>query len=463
MQIAQFLGGRVIRHSALAVGAFLAVSAIATAAEPARPVTFAKDVAPILQQKCQECHQPGSIAPMSLRTYEETRPWAAAIKDRVMRRQMPPWHIDKTVGVQKFKNDMSLTDDQIDTLVRWVDAGSPLGDPKDMPPPKPLVTGNEWVAVRDGLGKPDLVITAEPYTMAPHHQDVWWRPTTDIGLAEPRWVKAVEIRPSTLPGRKIVHHAVAYLDQPDDPDSINHGIVTAAVNNGNPDAQVASRAQFMEWAIGKGYDLYRPGTGKLLLPGSKISWDIHMHAVGDEIRDGVEMGIWLYPKGQEPKDRTYLIPFTGLKGRASLDIPPNTVVQNEGFSILKQAAILENFQPHMHLRGKVMEVEAILPDGTTRVISYVGSFNFNWMTNYIYADDAAPLLPKGTIIHVVAWHDNTKANKSNPDSDQWVGYGDRTVDEMAHAWINVTYLTDEEYNTLTEQRKKQSDRIAQQR
>jgi hypothetical protein len=218
----------------------------------------------------------------------------------------------------------------------------------------------------------------------------------------------------------------------------------------------------MEWAIGKGYDLYRPGTGKLLLPGSKLSWDIHIHAVGEEIRDGVEMGIWLYPKGEEPK-RTYLIPFTGLKGRASLDIAPNTVVQNEGFSILKQAAILENFQPHMHLRGKAMEVEAILPDGTTRVISYVGNFNFNWMTNYIYADDAAPVLPKGTIIHVIAWHDNTKANKSNPDSDQWVGYGDRTVDEMAHAWINVTYLSDEEYKTLVEQRRGPSDTVAQQR
>jgi hypothetical protein len=463
MQVAQFLGCRTIREAAWTLGALLSASGIATAAEPARPVTFAKDVAPILQQKCQDCHQPGSIAPMSLRTFEETRPWAASIKDRVMRRQMPPWHIDKTVGVQKFKNDISLSDAQIDTIVRWVDAGAPQGDPKDMPPLKPVMTDNEWVAVRDGLGQPDLVIKAEPYTMAAHHQDVWWRPTSDIGLTEPRWVKAVEIRPRTLAGRRIVHHAVAYLVQEDDPDSINQGIVTAAVNNGNRDDLLGARAQFMEWAIGKGYDLYRPGTGKLLLPGSKLSWDVHIHAVGEEISDGVEMGIWLYPKGEEPKHRTYLIPFTALKGKSSLDIPPNSLVQNEGFSILKQAAILENFQPHMHLRGKAMEVEAILPDGTTRVISYVANFNFNWMTNYIYADDAAPLLPKGTIIHVVAWHDNTKANKFNPDSDQWVGYGDRTVDEMAHAWINVTYLTDEEYKTVVDQRKGPAETIARER
>src|SRR5205085_3235857 len=246
MPVAQFLGGRTTREGAFALAAFLGVSAIATiatGAESPQPVTFAKDVAPILQKKCQDCHQPGSIAPMSLRTYEETRPWAAAIKDRVMRRQMPPWHIDKTVGVQKFQSDMSLSDDQIDTIVRWVDAGAPLGNPKDMPPPKPLITDNEWVAVRDGLGKPDLVITADPYTMPPHHQDVWWRPTSDIPLTAPRWVKAVEIRPSTLAGRRVVHHAVAYLDQEDDPESINQGIVTSAVNNGNRDDLLGARAQ----------------------------------------------------------------------------------------------------------------------------------------------------------------------------------------------------------------------------
>src|SRR5437763_2995859 len=188
MPVAQFLGGRTTREGAFALAAFLGVSTIATiatGAEVLQPVTFAKDVAPILQKKCQDCHQPGSIAPMSLRTYEETRPWAAAIKDRVMRRQMPPWHIDKTVGVQKFKNDMSLSDEQIDTIVRWVDAGAPQGDPKDMPPPKPLVTDNEWQGVRDGFGPPDLVIKSADYTMPAQHQDVWWRPMSDIPLTEP--------------------------------------------------------------------------------------------------------------------------------------------------------------------------------------------------------------------------------------------------------------------------------------
>src|ERR687887_226914 len=147
-------------------GALIAIAAPSLAAEPpAKPITFSKDVAPILQAKCQECHQPNSIAPMSLITYQEVRPWARSIKERVATRQMPPWHIDRSVGVQKFKNDMSLTDEQVDTIVRWVDEGALQGDPKDMPQPKPLVTDNEWKAVRDGFGSPDLVIRSSEYTM----------------------------------------------------------------------------------------------------------------------------------------------------------------------------------------------------------------------------------------------------------------------------------------------------------
>ena len=437
------------------VGAFLAFSSVAIAADavgkagsnPAdRPVTFTKDVAPILQARCQECHHKGSLAPMSLVTYEETRPWAKSIRQRVITRQMPPWHIDKTVGVQKFKNDISLTDEQINTVVRWVDSGAPMGDPKDMPAPVQWPVDTEWKAAKE-LGQPDLVIKSEPYTMAARHQDVWWRPTSNIPVTEPRWVRAVEVRPGSAAGRRITHHAVAYLVQ-DDPDSVAPGAT---------DSDLGARAFLMEWAIGKGYDLYRPDTGKLLLPGSQISWDIHIHAVGEEIRDNVELGIWLYPKGQEPKYRTYLTAFQAVRGfqsssdsrirsGRSVDIPPNSVIESDNYTVLPRPAMLENFQPHMHLRGKAMAVEAILPDGSVQTVSYVGNFNFNWMTNYIYADDATPVFPKGTIIHVTAWYDNTTANPYNPDPDQWVGFGDRTVDEMGHAWMNVTYISDEDYS-----------------
>jgi hypothetical protein len=432
----------------------LAVSVPCFAADtPAKPVTFSKDVAPIFQKKCQECHQPGSIAPMSLISYQEARPWARSIKERVATRQMPPWHIDRSVGVQKFKNDMSLTDEQVDTIVRWVDGGSLQGDPKDMPPPVPITTDNGWKGERDGFGPPDLVVKSSEYTMPAAHQDVWYRPMSDLPVTEPRWVKLVEIRPSNLKARKMVHHSIAYLVLNNDPDAVNTLTATGGFRDVDPADIVNRRPQLMEWAIGKGYDLFRPGTGKLVVPGEKISWDQHLHATGEEVTGGSEIGLWFYTKGEEPKKRSYLIGFTGVDRSKMLDIPPNSLSMTEGFTVLKENALIENFQPHFHLRGKAMQVEAILPDGNRQIISYVGNFNFNWMTNYIYDDDAAPLLPKGTVIHVSAWYDNTKANKNNPDPDQWVGYGDRTVDEMAHAWMNVVYFNDTEYKELLAERK----------
>ncbi len=444
--------------------AVAAMSAIGYAADPtptAAPTTFTKDVAPILQNKCQQCHQPNSIAPMSLISYEDARPWARSIKQRVITRQMPPWHIDPSVGVHDFKNDISLSDAQIDTIVRWVDGGAIQGDPKDMPPPKPLVTDNEWQGVRDGYGPPDLVIKSSEYTMAAQHQDVWYRPMSDIPLTEPRWAQMVEIRPTQLKGRRIVHHSIAYLVLNNDPEAVNTGTATGATAaDPTPDDLVNRRPQLMEWAIGKGYDRFRDGTGKLILPGEKISWDQHLHAVGEEITSGSEIGIWLYPKGQEPQKRSYLIGFTGLRKSQFVDIPPNSIASTDGFTVLKENTLITNFQPHFHLRGKAMQVEAILPDGKNQIISYVGKFNFNWMTNYIYTDDAAPVFPKGTVIHVSAWYDNTRANPNNPDPDQWVGYGDRTVDEMAHAWMNVVYLNDDEYKTLVAERKAKADKAA---
>jgi mono/diheme cytochrome c family protein len=443
---------RIAQTCAGALSLVAALSAPALAADPTpREVTFSRDVAPIFQAKCQECHQPNSIAPMSLITFQDARPWARSIKQRVITRQMPPWHIDPSVGVHEFKNDMSLTDGQIDTIVSWVDAGAPQGDPKDLPPAKPLVTDNEWQGVRDGFGPPDLVVKSSEYTMPAKHQDVWYRPMSDLPITEPRWARMVEIRPTTLKARRVVHHAIAYLVLNDDPEAVNTGTANGGVRDFVD--VVARRPQLMEWAIGKGYDLFREGTGKLLLPGEKLSWDQHLHAVGEEITVASEIGIWLYPKGQEPKKRSYLVGFTGLRKREFVDIPPNSLSHTEGFTVLKENTLITNFQPHFHLRGKAMQVEAILPDGSNQIVSYVGKFNFNWMTNYIYTDEAAPVFPKGTVIHVSAWYDNTKANPFNPDPDQWVGYGDRTVDEMAHAWMNVVYLDDKEYKALVEERK----------
>src|ERR1700674_1829368 len=214
--------------AAIAIGAITlpAASPGAASTVPAKP-TFSKDVAPILQAKCQSCHEPGSIAPMSLITFDEVRPWARSIRLKVSTRQMPPWHIDKGIGVQEFKNDISLTDGQINTIVNWIDQGAPQGNPADMPPPKPVDTALYWQAERDGYGAPDIVVKSVEQTMPAVHQDEWWRSVSDIpGLTEPRWVKMVEERPTTLAGRKIVHHSIAYLVLNNDPDAVNHGTAT---------------------------------------------------------------------------------------------------------------------------------------------------------------------------------------------------------------------------------------------
>jgi hypothetical protein len=433
------------RAALATVGALLAFSATSSAAKlDQRPVTFSKDIAPIFQAKCEECHRKGTVAPMSLITYQEARPWAKSIRERVLNRQMPPWHVDKTLGIQHFANDRSLTDAELDTIVRWVDAGAPQGDPKDMPAPKQWPSEETWQLAKQ-FGEPDLILKSEPYTMPAQGQDVWWKPATAIPITEPRWVRAVEMRPGSLAGRRIVHHSLARLDQ-EEPG-------TASAD----DDPAAGPGLLMEWAIGKQYDIYRPNAGKLLLPGSQIRWDIHLHAAGETIRDHVELAVYLYPKGEVPKYRTRLVAFGAIPrlagGQNGLDIPPNTVSETQNIIVLKEPARLENFQPHMHLRGKAMSLEAILPDGTVRMLSYVNNFNFNWMNNYIYADDAAPVLPKGTMIRVTAWHDNTVNNINNPDHNQWVGYGDRTVDEMAHAWVNVTNISEEDYKAEVAKRR----------
>jgi hypothetical protein len=208
---------------------------------------------------------------------------------------------------------------------------------------------------------------------------------------------------------------------------------------------------FVEWAVGKQGEMMRPDTGKLLLPGSKFHWDIHYSQAGEEITNLVEVGIYFYPKGQEPKYRNTLTLVPAALG--TLDLRPNQVTVSEGYTPLRENARIESFQAHMHLRGKAMMMEAIFPTGQKQVLSLVSDYNFNWHTTYVYADDAAPLLPKGTILKVTAWHDNTAAKKSNPDPNQWVGWGDRTVDEMAHAWVNIVYIKDDDFKVEQEKRR----------
>ncbi len=437
---------------ATVAAAFAAVVAPA-AAEPVAKPTFTKDIAPIFQEKCEACHRASSIAPMSLVTFEESRPWARSIKTRVAARQMPPWHIDKTVGVQQFTNDRSLNDDQIETIVRWVDQGAPKGDPKDMPAPKQWPDDQSWnFAKMFGQTEPDLIVRSTPWTQKAGQNDAWWKPTVESGLTEDRWVRAIEIRPGSVKGRKITHHAIARLQQEEtDP----------LAQNLDPDGRPIA-GTFMEWAVGKQGEIMRPGSGKLMKAGAKITWDIHYSNGGEDITDVAELGVYFYPKGQEPKFRQVLHLMGGTNA-GGVDIPPNQVKMTQGFFVLRQNGRIESYQPHMHLRGKAMSMEAILPSGQIQVISHVADFNFNWHNMYQFTEDAAPMFPKGTIIKVTAWHDNTTANKNNPDPNVWVGYGDRTVDEMAHAWVNVTYMGDADYQEhLTARRAELAKRTTQQ-
>ena len=437
--------------SALAIGAVVFLHGAALRADAVAAPTFTKDIAPIFQQKCETCHRADGMAPFSVATYEDARPYLKSIGQRVGTHQMPPWNIDKTVGIQSFKNDRSLSDDQINTILKWVNNGGPKGDMKDMPAPIKWPEGQGWQETAK-FGKPDLVITSPAWTVPAEGQDAWWRPAVPTGLTEPRWVRAIEIRPVTVEMRKVTHHALARLQQKEE------GLDPALFTN---DPNVAGDGLFMEWAVGKNADEMRPDSGRLMLPGSTIAFEMHYHSIGEEVKDAqVELAVWFYPKGQEPKHREVLALFNAYG--STLDIQPNAITTTESFVPLKQNARIENFQVHEHLRGKGMSMEALFPDGRRQMLSQVTDFNFNWMNMYIYADDSAPLLPKGTILHLVAWWDNTKGNKNNPDPDQWVGHGDRTVDEMGHAWLNITYYNDEEFKAEQDKRAAMMSKDSQQ-
>ena len=402
----------------LVVGTFLVLGGAAQAQAP--DVTFAKDVASILQEKCEACHRTGQMAPMSLTTYAEVRPWARAIRTKVVAGDMPPWHMSKTTGIQKFVNDISLTTEQIDTIVRWVDAGAPLGNPDDLPPTREWPSGERW-RVGSLLGRdPDLIVTSTPWTQPAEGQDQWWQPVVDSGMTEDRWIKAVEVRP-TIEGRRIVHHGNSAL---------------------------------AEFAVGKAGEIYPDDTGRLLKAGEKVRFDIHYHSVGEEITDYLSIGVWFYPKDVVPKYVVKHSPMGVFQAMDTFDLPPHTVTKHHAFIPLETATRILSYQPHMHVRGKSMSLEAIYPTGRVEMLSYVENFNFNWHVNYVYADDVAPLLPAGTMIKLTAWHDNTAGNRANPDPTQWVGWGQRSYDDMYHAHVRYIELTEEDYKQMVQDRRR---------
>ena len=403
-----------------------------TPAKAQAQVTFTKDVAPIFQRSCQRCHRPGEIAPMSLMTYQQARPWARSIKARVSAREMPPWFIDKTIGIQEFKDDPSLTDEEIDTIVKWVDAGAPQGNPGDMPAAKEFAAVGDWQ-----IGNPDIIVKFPAYTVPAAGPDLFGDLLAEVPIFEDRYIKAIQTRSATPASHKVVHHALSYSVDAAAAESMSEG------------------GQFLvEYASGKNAEVYPEGSGVLLQKGQKAKLSYHLHSIGVETKAEVELGIVLYPKDYKPDhirwSRQLAQPTTPL------DIPAGTVSRSDGYTILHKPARLIAFQPHMHNLGKRQCLELIYPTSGTRTNSEMvncANFNNNWHLTYNYTDDAQPLVPAGTILHNIQWHDNTASNPRAKDPKNWVGDGQRTIDEMGFFWIGWVELTEEEYKAQLAERK----------
>ena len=409
-------------------------------------VTFTKDVAPILQRSCQKCHRPGSMAPMSLLTYQDARPWARAIKREVEARNMPPWYIARNVGIEQFKNDPSLSKGEIATIVKWVDAGAPMGNPADMPRPVQFRDDNAWT-----IGDPDVVVTSPSHVIPAEGSDWWGNYIVETQLSEDRWLRAVEAKPGA--GNKpVVHHLVASLLQDED-----------------NEAQLAGRSggaggeQFLvEYAVGKNGDVFPDGTARLVKAGAKILFNMHYHPIGERKVDQSQIALYFYPKGYSPK---YYYQSLHTGDNEDLDLPAGEDnIRSEGYSRLNQNARVTAFQPHLHNRGKAQCLEALYPDGKLEMLSCVDRYKFGWHIVYNYADDVAPLLPKGTVLKVTSWHNNTASNAYNPDPSNWAGFGQRSIDDMSFAWVSYVWLDDEDFaRQVAERKAKQQSIVAQQK
>ncbi len=422
-------------------------------AKAASDVTFTKDVAPILQRSCQRCHRPESVAPMSLMTYEEARPWARSMKAKTALREMPPWFVEKNIGIQQFKDDISLTDEQIAAFAAWADAGAPRGNPADLPPPIKWADANDWT-----IGTPDLIVSSPVITMpavsADLHDEFGPVPT---GLTEDRYIKAVEVREVRLLdsatkaklneqarngsgyGRFTIHHL---------------GIHTGDQYYESEEG----RAQFrLTHEIGQNATIYPDDVGVLLPAGSELRFTTHLFAAGVPVPVRADVGFKLHPKGYKPKYQSWEF---GAVGGDVIDIPAgDDNVRLDGFYIMPKDGILNTFEPHMHSSGRRMCVEAIYPgDGGVRTPNRretlnCAKYDHNWAKVYVYNDDVAPLLPKGTVLHLTGWYDNSSKNRNVVDPRNWKGHGERSIDDMFVLLTKLTFLTEEQYAEVAAERK----------
>ena len=409
----------------------LAMGITALAASNSAPVTFNKDVLPILQKNCQGCHRPGELAPMSFLSYSETRPWAKAMKQAVVTKKMPPWFAEKG----HFANDRTLTDDEVSTLARWADNGAPEGDAKDKPAP---------LAFQDGWNiQPDLIVEMpKEFQVAASGTINYQNFLVKVNFPEDRWVVAAEMRPGNP---KVVHHGRVIV-RPPTSTWMAKAVPGEPYEEGS-DGMGGARA---------GTDLlgkYNPGLGaqsfevdgsaKFIPKGSDLVFNLHYTAVGTPQTDRSKVGL-VFAK-HPPNLRYWMSP--GTPAAFNLVIPAgdsNAEVVSE-VTIGVDGARLVYIQPHLHLRGKDYEIRLTYPTGETETI-FKGVWDFNWQVGYQLAKPVP--VPKGTKILAIAHYDNSINNKFNPDPTKTVWWGDQNWDEMQSGFLGLVVAADSDVNKI---------------
>ena len=372
----------------------------------AGPVTYTKQVARIMQNRCQECHRPGEVGPFSLLTYEDARGWAETIHEVVLEQRMPPWHADPSHG--KFANDRHLCREEADTLLAWTKSGCPKGDDKDLPPPAKFPEG--W-----RIGKPEAVFRmAEDFNVPATGVLPYKQFTMDPGFKEDRWVEAAEVRPGN---RAVVHHIIVYVLAPGKPIYAQDG--TASMLAG--------------WAPGDMPALYPKGTAKRIPAGSKFVFEVHYTPNGTRHTDRSSVGVMF---ARNPPER---VVETNILANMTFRIPPRVPNHQARLDYtFRDDAILLGFMPHMHLRGVSARYVATYPDGRVETLLSVPDYDFGWQSVYRFAE---PLrIPKGTRLTWMGSWDNSADNPRNPDPAKEVRWGLQTWDEMMNGWMDVVWL-----------------------
>jgi cytochrome c5 len=415
--------------------------------------TFTKDVAPIMFARCANCHRAGEVAPMPLLSYRDARPWAAAIRDKVSTRVMPPWHADPAHGT--FRNDLRLSDREIDTIVRWVDGGAREGEASALPALPKFPEG--WQ-----IGTPDAVFEmATEYDVAPSGEIPYQYFEVPTNFTEDRWMQAGEVRAGD---RSHVHHIIVYVREPEQQPVQSGSSRTTRPNvysvrpivdptaasrvttpSGRPAAppvtaprpQAAGRppgggdAMLVNWAVGEDAPIFQPGTAKRIPAGSTLIFQVHYTTNGKPGRDRSKLGLIF---ANQPPQREIR---TGLISNPLFAIPAGAGDhQVEAEATFSDDVKIWSMHPHMHLRGKDMTYTAIYPDGRREVLLRVPKYDFGWQTDYWLAQPLT--LPKGTKVHVSAHFDNSAANRANPDASATVRWGDQTSEEMMIGFFTYT-------------------------